>query len=200
MKRKSVYLMPMLVLFVLSSCRMPNIGVNSMKSNDKYSSVKLRVKIISNSRTEKIKILLGFNNTGDRLIFLGPMNQVLFEILIQGNRSKIIVPRRKQYWIGEFEKFLYDLWHIGLSYNEIKALLLEQRVNSKKLHNCGFTMQIFESETKKHPIEINLKSDDIRLEFKVYKIKKRSGKIVFTRDLKKYKKVSLKHILNKNSE
>ncbi len=200
MGKKSIYLIILTVLFVFSNCRTPKIGIDSVLSNEKYKSVKLKVKVISNLGTEKTKILIGFNSRGDRLIFLGPMNQVFFEILVKGNRSKIIVPKKKQYWVGEFREFLYNFWGINLSYNEIKALLLEQRFNSNKLRDCGFTIRIFESEIKKYPIKINLKSHDIRLEFKVYEVKKRSGKIVFSKRIKGYKEVSLERLLKRNSE
>ena len=200
MRKLLFYLVPVIFLFVLSNCKVPEISTDPTSKGEKYKSVRIRVKAITDQGKEKTKVILGFNNKGDRLIFLGPMNQVLFEILVQGNYSKVIVPKRKQYWSGEFREFLYELWRVDLTYNEIRALLLEQRVNSLKLKKSGFTMQIIESEKKKYPVRINLASDDIKLEFRVYEVKERAGKIVLTKELKGYSRVTLRKMFRSGSE
>ncbi len=179
---------------------MPEISIDPAVEGETYNAVTIRAKAVTDRGTEKTKILLYFSNKGDRLIFLGPMNQVIFEILVHGNYSKIIVPKRKQYWSGEFREFLYELWGIDLTYNEIKALLLEQRINSQKLKKNGFDLQIIESEKKKYPVRINLANDDIKLEFRIYEVKKRSGKIVLTKELERYATVTLRKLFRSNSE
>jgi len=182
----------------MANCRMPEISTDPAHDGETYNSVRIRAKAVTDQGAEKTKILLGFNNKGDRLIFLGPMNQVIFEILVDGNYSKIIVPKRKQYWSGEFKEFLYELWGVDMTYNEIKALLIEQRVNSRKLKRSGFSIQIIESKKKKYPVRINLASDGIKLEFRVYEIRKIAGKIVLTKALEGYSRVTLKKLFRSN--
>lgn len=200
MRKLLFYLVPIIFIFVLSNCKVPEISTDPTSKGEKYKSVRIRVKAVTDQGKEKTKVLLGFNNIGDRLIFLGPMNQVLFEILVQGNHSKVIVPKRKQYWSGEFREFLYELWRVDLTYNEIRALLLEQRVNSRKLKESGFTLQIIESEKRKYPVKINLASHDMRLEFRVYEVRERAGKIVLKKELKGYSKVTLGEMFRSDSE
>lgn len=199
---RKLYNYPILIMLfiLLLSCRTPRISTDPAPDGETYNAVRIRVRAISDQRIEKTKILLGFSDKGDRLIFLGPMNQVLFEILVNGNYSKIIVPKKKQYWEGEFSNFLFDLWNINLTYNEIKALLLEQRVNAKKLRNSGFRMQIIESEKKKYPFSIHLSSNDLRLEFKIYEVTERPGKIILKKELEGYTEVSLEKMIHGRSE
>lgn len=200
MRKLFIYPASLILFILLSGCRVPELSTDPAPGGEKYNSVRIRVRAISDRGKEKTKILLGFNNKGDRLIFLGPMNQVLFEILVYGNHSKVIVPKKKQYWEGEFREFLSDLWHIDLTYNEIKALLLEQRVNAKKLRDSGFRMQIFESEKKKYPVRIHLTSKNLRLEFRVYEVSERPGKIILKKELKGYSEVSLEKMVRSGSE
>ncbi len=187
-----------MLILILTNCRVPRISTGPEEEGGNYISVRIRVKTITDKGKDNTKILLAYNNIGDKLIFLGPMNQVLFEILVRGNISKIIVPRKKKYWQGEFREFLLRWWNIDLTYNEIKALLLEQRVNRRKLDKNGFQMQIIESEKEKYPVRINLKSHDIRLEFRIYEEKENAGKLILNKDLKKYSEVSLDDMLRSN--
>ncbi len=191
MKKKYSSLVLSLIIVLLSGCRIPEISTENSLSGEIYNSVRINVRTITDKSKEKTKILLGFDRRVDRLIFLGPLNQVLFEIFVRGNYSKVIIPKRKKYWEGEFREFLHDLWHIDLTYNEIKALLLEQRVSAKKLRKNGFRMQIIRSERKKFPIMINLTSKELKLEFKVYEVRERPGKIVSEKKLQGYSRVSL---------
>ena len=200
MRKLFVYPILIVLFILLFSCRVPEISTDPAPDGEKYKAVTIRVKAVSDKGKEKTKILLGFSDKGDRLIFLGPMNQVLFEILVSGNYSKIIVPKKKQYWEGEFSKFLFDLWNIDLTYNEIKALLLEQRVNAKKLRDSGFSMQILESEKKKYPVSIHLSSNDLRLEFKIYEVMERPGRIILKKELEGYAEVSLEKMIRSKSE
>ncbi|MEN8222271.1 MAG: hypothetical protein ABFR36_03340 [Acidobacteriota bacterium] len=199
MNKKLVFL-TLIFMLVISNCRAPQISTIPETKGEKYKSVRIRVRTVTEKGKEKTKILLGFNNSGDRLIFLGPMNQVLFEILVRGNQSKVIVPRRKQYWEGEFRDFLLKWWNIDLTYNEIKALLLEQRVSRKKLDKSGFHMQIIESEKKKYPVRINLSGSDLRLEFRIYEVKEKSGRLLLRKELKDYSEVSLEKMIRSNPE
>jgi len=184
-----------LILVLWSGCRIPELSTDPSPGGENYRSVMIRVKAVMEKGTEKTKILLGFNDRGDRLIFLGALNQVLFEILVQGNHSRVIVSKRKEYWDGEFSEFLSGLWGIDLTYNEIKALLLEQRVNARKLNRNGFRMQIIESEAQKTPVQINLTGRELRLEFRIYEIRDKEGKIEFKKDLKNYSEVSLERLV-----
>ena len=195
MKKTIVFIISAIFIIIISNCKIPQISTLPEAEGDKYKSVKIRVKTITDKGKENTKILLTFNKTGDRLIFLGPMNQVLFEILVNGNRSTVIIPKKKQYWQGEFRDFLFRWWNIDLTYNEIKALLLEQRVNRKKLDKNGFQMQIIQSEKEKYPVRINLKSTDIRLEFRIYEVKEKNGRLLLKKELKNYSEVSLEEMI-----
>ncbi len=200
MNKKNIFPAMIITLLVLSNCRTPQISTLPEVKGDKYKSVRIKVKTITEKGKENTKILLAFNKIGDRLIFFGPMNQVIFEILVTGNYSKVIVPRKKQYWQGEFRDFLFSWWNIDLTYNEIKALLLEQRINRKKLDKNGFQMQIIESEKAKYPVRITLKSPDIRLEFRIYEVKKKTGRLLLKKELKNYSEVSLEEMIRSNPE
>ncbi len=188
----------LLLLSAITACGIKSFNMEPDKTGEKYSLVRFKVKTFIDNRKNKLKILLSYDSKGDRLLFFGPMNQVLFEIHISGNYSKIIVPKRKKFWTGEFRMFLIKLWNIDLSYNEIKDLLLHGRVNAKKLRKNGFFMQIFDSENKKRPVVIKLTGEKISLEFKVSGITTRNGKINLSRNLSGYKKVSLEQLFNKN--
>jgi len=200
MKKAIIFIISAVLIIILSNCKVPQISTLPEADGDNYKSVIIKVKTITDKGKENTKILLAFNKTGDRLIFLGPLNQVLFEILVNGNRSKMIVPRKKQYWQGEFRDFLFRWWNIDLTYNEIKALLLEQRVNKKKLDKNGFQMQIIESEKKKYPVRITLKSPDIRLQFRIYEIKKKTGRLLLNRELQNYSEVSLEDMIRQDPQ
>ncbi len=200
MKKNFTLIVIIVFLFVLAGCRTPQIHTVPEFDGDKYNSVRIKVKTITETGKENTKILLGYNNSGDRLIFLGPMNQVLFEILVKGNYSNVIIPKRKQYWGGEFRDFLFRWWNIDLTYNEIKALLLEQRVNRKKLERNGFQMQIIESEKEKYPVMINLTGSEVRLEFRIYEMKEKSGRLILQKELNNYSQVSLDELMRSDQK
>lgn len=189
---------PILVL-ILSGCRVPEISTVPDSGKDSYRSVNIRVKIVTDNGRDKTRIILGYNRLGDRLIFLGPLNQVLFEAVVTGNRAVVSVPKRKQFWQGEFRDFLMKWWGIDLTYNEIKAFLLEQRVNRRKLEKNGFSIRIIESEKKRYPVHIHLTSPEIRLEFRIYENKPKQGKLLLRRTPENYTEVSLEAMIRSSS-
>lgn len=185
----------LMVTAMLWGCRVPDVATEPETPGDTYRSVTIRLRTVTPEGKEKTKILLSYNDRGDRLIFLSPLNQVLFEIRVTGNLSTVIVPRRNQFWTGEFSEFFSRFRDMDLTYNEIKALLLEQRYDGKRLRHLGFSIRIIESQREQYPVKIHLTRDDMQLEFRVYEQVRKPGKLNLTTDLSGYRKVPLENLM-----
>lgn len=161
-----------------------------------HNSVLIRVKVTKDSQKEKVKILLEYNEKGDRLIFLGTLNQVLFETLIYNNKTIIIIPKKKKFWEGTFLEFMKKIWSINIDYPELKNLLLNKIVPEKKAGENSFEISIEKAKKKNATWKILISDKKAKLEFKVYSTKKKTGNINFKRDLGRYQKFHLEEFNN----
>lgn len=156
-----------------------------------YNSVLIRAKIIKSTQKDKVKILLKYNKNGDRLIFLGALNQVLFEILIHNSKTIIIISKKKKFWEGQFSQFMEKIWGINVDYPELKNLLLNKVIPEKTIAENSVKISIKKAEKKKIAWKVLISDKKTELEFKVYSQKKQIGNINFKRDLSRYQKINL---------
>ncbi|MEN8152884.1 MAG: hypothetical protein ABFR75_02590 [Acidobacteriota bacterium] len=194
--KKESFLKILIIFFLLTSyCSRISYKSTPDTAGTYYYSVLIRAKVKQKDQKEKVKILLKYNDKGDNLIFLGPLNQILFETIIISSKTKMIIPKKKKYWEGKFSRFMKNMWGINTSYRQLKDLLLNKIIPKKTegLHTFDITIK---EPGKKGISKVIISDKTSRLEFRIYPIKKREGGLILNRDLGRYNRISLEEFHN----
>lgn len=176
------------------NCRsvIPQTETLNQNSGSFFYYCKIKAKLTIDGKKERTRMLLKYNRSGDRIIFLGVLNQVLFEAIIRGENTLIIIPRKKYFWRGTFSDFLNNFWKLDMTYSELKDLLLKKIIPQKRPVQKNPVIRIINKKNKYLRFIINQNSNSA--EFRVYPIKKKTGSIKFERKLSGYKEIELKQI------
>ncbi len=195
-KNISFLFIVMLFLGVLSLpvCRTVSVRTAPGDQNGErvYFFYNIKAKVIHSGKKESFRVSLKYNSLVDRIIFLGPLNQVLFKTFITGEETLLIIPNKKKYWRGSFSDFLYKFWNIEMTYSELKNLLLNRILPHKKIGEKYPEIKILKFKKRYTRIDVSMK--DIVLIFKVPVGKKRIGVIKTEKNLSGYKRFELSQI------
>jgi hypothetical protein len=182
-----------LILF-LPVCRTVPVRTALVEQKGKrfYYFYNIKAKVIQSGKKVSFRVSLKYNSSVDRIIFIGQLNQVLFKILIRGEETLLIIPRKRKYWRGSFSDFLYKFWNIDMTYSQLKNLLLNRIIPKRKIEENYPKIKILKYKKRHTRIDISMKN--IFLIFKVPIGKKRTGIIKTEKDLSGYKRFELNQI------
>ncbi|MGE5340767.1 MAG: hypothetical protein ACM3SY_04720 [Candidatus Omnitrophota bacterium] len=115
-----------------------------------YHSLTMKVNVKNKETGERgtFKIILKYNDTGDKMLFLSPLNQIYGFLVIErdagqnGQHATLVHTKKKQYWKGPFQELLKELWGMDVDYQTFKTLVVEGKVADHELHEKGITVNV----------------------------------------------------------
>jgi hypothetical protein len=152
-----------------------------------YHSLRIKVTVKNNKTGERgsFRILLKYNDTRDKMLFLSPLNQVYGLLVVDGETALLINNKRKRYWTGPFYILLREIWGPGMDfeYDEFKRLMVTGTVPDRKLKQKHITISIEKKDPDGKPAHLKIITPDVSVKIKLSNRVTRSGRIRFNVDL-----------------
>lgn len=159
-------------------------------------NIKLNVRLHQEKRKGSGRILWFFDTHRGKMLFLSPLNQIYFELLVEGEDALLISRKEKKYWKGSFSKLLRRLWNLNVRYNQLLALVNEGKIPAKTGRQKPLIFNINKGRDTGQPSRIEIESDDVSLILKISSKKTRQGQIKFIFRLDELQRVGIDDILS----
>lgn len=141
--------------------------------------IKVNVKSLTSSHRQSFKVLLKYNQDGDKMLFLSPLNQIYGLLVVKNEIALMVNSKKKRYWQGPFKELLKYMWgpDMDFQYHQFKALMVRGTVPQKEVRkrNLNITLQPGVKGSPPHRLEIQ--SKNIRVRVKISNRKTSSGKL-----------------------
>jgi hypothetical protein len=163
--------------------------------------IKVNVKYKGSGERDNFKIILKFDNSKDKMLFLSPLNQVYGLLVVNPNRENALLVniKKKKYWTGPFHIVLQELWGPGMDFNyrEFKQLLVAGIIPGDKLKRRDINISIDKTDNSEEekPEQMTIITRDVRVRIKISHRTTGKGRIRFSVDLPRMKKAGLREIL-----
>jgi hypothetical protein len=210
MARKILFTISLIVvlpwLWMLTGCsRLPyRYDVVPDAASVYYSmAIKVNVRYKDSGQRDNFKILLKYDNSKDRMLFLSPLNQVYGLLVVDPDREDVLLvnTRKKKYWTGPFYLLLQEIWGPGMDfdYNEFKGLLVAGVVPADRLKRRDIKITIEKTsandgETGK-PERLTIDAPEVRVRIKVSNRGTGRGRIRFEMDLGRLEVAGIRELL-----
>ncbi len=130
-EKKRVGLQGILLLFTLLSlaCSGSKVTVTpdtkSEKTNpNQYQQIRLKVQYRDQAQKYSGKITLNRQSEIKKIYFLDPLNQVIFKLLMSGEKTHAVNPRKRRFWQGHFHVFIQRYWNLRLQFEDFYQLII----------------------------------------------------------------------------
>ena len=110
-----------------------------------------------------------------RLLFLNPLNRVVMEMRVSGERTLLINRRDRSYWEGEFRHLLWRLWRLRMDFDCLRALLFSSSPPSAELDKAGFQVRVERDEDTGKSVRLVITGPVARLTLKVLRRRRAAG-------------------------
>jgi hypothetical protein len=157
-------------------------------------NVKLNIKLHQEKRKGSGKIIWFYHRDRGKMLFLSPLNQVYFELLVEGERALLISRKEKKFWSGSFSGLLHRLWNIDVPYSQLLALVSEGTIPQTH-HQKPLVFNIEKAQDDGQPSRIEISNDDVCLKLKISRKKTRQGLLKFAPNLESLQRVGIEEIL-----
>jgi hypothetical protein len=163
--------------------------------------IKVNVKYKGSGERDNFKIILKFDNTKDKMLFLSPLNQVYGLLVVNPDRENVLLvnTKKKKYWTGPFHILLQDLWGPGMDFNyeEFKQLIVAGVMPGDKLmqRDINISIENTGNSEEEKPGRIIITTRDVRVRLKISHRVTGKGSIRFSVDLVRMKKAGLRETL-----
>jgi hypothetical protein len=163
--------------------------------------MKVNVKYSGSGQRDNFKIILKFDNTRDKMLFLSPLNQVYGLLTVNPGRENVLLvnTKKKKYWTGPFYILLQEIWGPGMDFNykEFKQLIVAGVMPGDKLKRRHISISIEETDgsEKEKPERMTITTRDVRVKLKISHRTTGKGSIRFSVDLARMKKAGLRETL-----
>ncbi len=186
------------VLLLLPNCARVNVDVEP-DASAVYESLKLNfhVKNLRSRESQSFKAILKTNSSGDKMLFLSPLNQVYGMLFLNGENTLLINTRKKKYWQGEFNLLIRWLWgeEMDFQFSQFKELVKEGIIPADKVLENPVTITIEKVDTTNKPVRIQLQSKDILVKVKVSDRQTGKGKLQLDISLKGKKQADIRQVM-----
>jgi hypothetical protein len=188
-----------LILFMGGCARLPyDIEPGSGGAGGRvYHSMGIKVNVRNKETREKgsFKILLKYDETRDKMLFLSPVNQVYGILIVEGEEAVLVNTKKKRYWEGPFNDLLQELWGMDFEYVEFKRLLVEGAPPEEKLKEKGIEVMIEKGEEGKAPERMQVETREMQVRIKITDRQEGKGVIRFALDTKGMKRTTIRELL-----
>ena len=159
-----------------------------------YSRVKMKVYYKNKKNKQSGKLLLKYDNNRTKMLLLSPLNQILFELIINREDILLINSKNNKYWQGNFNSFLKRVWNIDLGFRELRLLILEG-IEPENIVDDHLKFKIEKDKGSGKPKIIRINGDNIFVKLKVINKRVRNGKLDFNKDLSKLHESDIDDVL-----
>lgn len=162
--------------------------------------IKVNVKINTNSpgKRQHFKIVLKYDDSRDKMLFLSPLNQVYGQLFITNETALLIDTKKKRYWHGDFKRLIEKIWGLDFTYSQFKELILTGRIPQNKVKERGFRVSLEKEKGSERPERIKIDHRDMTIKLRISSRRTGNGIIRFSPRLKKVKKATIEEILERS--
>ncbi len=168
-------------------------------ANAVYHSVTIKVNVKVNTnpprKRQNFKIVLKYDDSRDKMLFLSPLNQVYGQLFIKNETALLINTKKKKYWKGDFNRLIDEIWALDFTYAQFKELILTGRVPQNKVKESGFQVSLEREKGSERPERIKIDHRDITIKLRISSHRTGKGIIHFSPRLKKVKKATIEEVL-----
>ncbi len=167
-------------------------------------AIKANVKNKENGKKGSFRILLKYDETADKMMFLSPINQVVGLLTIEGENALLVNSKKKRYWKGRFNTLLREIWGMDFEYAEFKHVLDEGIIPGEKLEEKlkerGIDViieKITGNETgAKTPERITIETGQMQVKIRITDRKTEKGYIRFAVDTEGMKQTGIRELFD----
>lgn len=183
-RTKQLSLISCLALFLLlaGACSQVRYDVSPDDALSFHSlRIKVNVKFLETKDRGNFKIILKYDGSRDKMLFLSPMNQVYGYLVVEKERVLLVNTKKKRFWRGPFYLLLQEIWGPGMDfdYSEFKQLLVEGAVPKTKTWRHQITIDVTHTDEAGKPHHLEIASPDVKVKIRVSGRKTGKGKIRF---------------------
>jgi hypothetical protein len=192
----SLFLVTLFSILWLSFCSPKRIDILP-DATKIYHSITLRVNVkeIDAKRRQNFKVVLKYDENGDKMLFLSPLNQVYGQLFINAEKVLLVSPKKKRYWRGTFNTLIDYIWDLNFTYQQFRYLILEGIIPEDKKADKTLLIEIELDDKDSLPKRIQITHQRVRIKLKLYNRKSGRGIINFSPALKNMHPAEIKEIL-----
>jgi len=157
--------------------------------------IKINVKNSDTGQRQNFKIILKYDDSRDKMLFLSPLNQIYGLLVVQREKTLLINTKKKKYWKGPFNILLQEIWGMDFDYFEFKRLIVEGIIPENKLKKRDIKISIEKGKNREKPQRMKILTRDILVKVKISNRKTGKGIIRFSQSLKGMKKSTIRGML-----
>jgi hypothetical protein len=157
--------------------------------------LKVNVRVKDSRKRQNFKIVLKYDDSRDKMLFLSPMNQVYGQLFIKNETALLINTKKRKYWKGDFNRLIREIWALDFTYFQFKELILTGRIPQRKVEESGLQISLEKEEESEKPKRIKIDHRDMTVKIKISSRRKGKGIINFSPRLEKVKKATIEEIL-----
>jgi len=147
------------------------------------------------SRGQSGKISWRSDEARSKLIFFSALNQGVLEMWQEGERTTLFNLRRKTYWQGPFRTLILRMWGIDLDFADLQAIVLAGEIPQSKMETAGLTVSL-EKDGAGNVTQGVIGGEGISLRVRISQRERRSGTVVFFKNMSEYSLSDLNPILD----
>lgn len=162
-----------------------------------YHSLRIKVNVKNNDtgQRQNFKIILKYDGSRDKMVFLSPLNQVYGVLVVGREKALLINTKKKKYWKGSFNILLREIWGMDFNYSEFKRLIVEGIRPEKKLKKKGIEIFFEKSTVGETPGRIKIRNRDILVKVKISNRRTGKGVIRFAQELEGLQRTAIRQLL-----
>jgi len=160
-----------------------------------HHSIRLKFNLRSDREQQNGKILMKFDALRAKILFLSPLNQVYFQLLVENNRSFLINSRKKKYWQGDFNELIRKMWAIDLNFDDLKRLIQLGTIPKQKLNDTGLQLDLVKHRETGTPKRITLRGDRVLLDLKILNQRQKKGTVQFYWKVSQFNRTDIDQVL-----
>ena len=160
-----------------------------------HQSIRLKFNLRNDNDKQHGKILLKFDALRAKILFLSPLNQIYFQLLVENTRSILINSRKKKYWLGDFNELIRKMWAIDLNFDDLKRLIQGGMIPEQKLDDAGLRLDLETNQETGNPERIILRGDCVELELKILNQRRKKGAVQFYWETSRFDRAGLDQVL-----
>lgn len=187
-----------LLLLVLPNCSRLKYDITP-DAQAIYHSLRLKfnVKNLHTGEGQNFKVLLKYNDKGDKMLFLSPLNQIYGILLVEDERALLVNTKRKRYWSGDFRYLLKYMWgeDMDFRYTQFKQLVTLGIIPQRIIKAKGIDITQEKATDSEAPKTITITNTDVRIKVKIADRKSASGALSLAMDIKPMTRGSIRDLL-----
>lgn len=152
----------------------------------KYHSLRIKVnaKNLTNNQRQSFKVLLKYNQDGDKMLFLSPLNQVYGVLVVKKEIALMVNTKKRKYWQGPFKRLLQFMWgrDMDFQYTQFKALMVKGTIPRSSARQRNLNITILPSGKGSPPQRLEISNPDILVTVKISNRKTSTGRLSLKTD------------------